>query len=292
MILAMVIFASQDAIIKLLTGDYPVGQIIMVRYLVFAVFAVAWAHWRGGLRRALSSRQRGWQVARSLLLVAEVALFAWVVRFLPLADMHAIFAVAPLMVTVLAVVVLGERVGPRRWAAVAVGFVGVLIILRPGAGVMDPMAPLAVLGAFLFALYVVATRKVSATDSAEASFLHMAVIGALATLAVGPAVWVAPDLQGWLMLGALSVAAVIGHSLFVLALQAAPASLLQPFQYTILVWATVLGFLVFGDLPDLATVLGALLVVASGVFVIRRERAARAAGTVTTSRRPPAEPDR
>jgi drug/metabolite transporter (DMT)-like permease len=272
MVGAMVTFASQDAVTKLLTGDYPVPQIVMVRYLAFAVFALVWAHLAGGLGRALRSGQPGWQVARSLLILAEIAIFAWVVHYLPLVDLHALMAVSPLMVTALAVVMLGERVGPRRWAAVLAGFVGVLVILRPGLGVMDPMAPLGLFGAFLFALYVVVTRRVGRTDSAETSMVAMAVIGALATLAWGPFVWVAPDARGWLMLGALSAASILAHVLLVLALQAAAASVLQPFQYTLLVWAAVIGFLVFGHVPDPWTVLGAGIVVSSGLYVIWRER--------------------
>lgn len=270
-ILAMLCFASMDAVTKTLVQDFSAVQILWVRFVVFALFAIAFAAWRGG-RAAFVSRRPMLQVARSLVLVFEIGTFIIALRYLPLADAHAVAAVTPLMVTALSVVFLKEHVGMRRWAAVAVGFVGVLIVLRPGLGVFDPWALVVLLGAFLFALYQILTRLVAGQDRSETSLLYTGVVGCIALTAIGPFFWLPADAIDWVLFLAAGLLGLVGHSLLVTALSMAPASVIQPFNYSLLVWATIVGYVIFDHLPDAATVLGALVVVGSGLYTIHRER--------------------
>lgn len=272
-LLATLIFASQDAITKHLAQTYATPQIVMVRYLLFAVFAMVYAGWNKPLRESFRSGRPVLQVVRSLIIVVEIGMFVLTVRVLPLAETHALLATFPLMVTALSAVLLREAVGIRRWSAVLVGFLGVLVILRPGLGPISlEGAVLGLATAAMFAAYNVLTRMVSRTDDGETSLLYMAVIGAAVMLCVGPFFWVPPTPEAWGLLFVLSCTGAAGHFCLIKALEAAPASALQPFNYTLLVWATALGFLIFGDFPDLFTILGAAVVVGSGLYTIYRER--------------------
>jgi drug/metabolite transporter (DMT)-like permease len=222
--------------------------------------------------------RRFWlQSLRSLMLMVEIGLFIWTITVLPLADAHAILAIAPLLVTALSVPLLGEKVGIRRWTAVGVATVGMLIILRPGFGVMHPMALVALLCACMWSLYQVLTRVVSRTDPPLTTLFYTALIGAIALTLIGPFYWRAPDAQGWALFVVVAVLGASGHYLLIKALQLAPASVLQPFAYTVLVWATLVGFTMFGNLPDRFTVAGALIIVASGLYAFARERRLRRA---------------
>ena len=272
MLLAVFIFASQDGITKTLIGQYEAPQILLVRFAAFALFVTIWVARRGGVKKAAATRRPVLQVVRCLLIAVEIGLFAWIVHYMPLADVHALFASAPLMITALSVPLLRETVGIRRWSAVGVGFIGVLIILRPGVTAVQPVAMLVLLGALMFALYVVLTRLVSRVDSSETSLFYMAWVGFVFSVAVGPFYWTWPDLEGWIWLLALACTSISGHVLFVLALKEAPAAVLQPYQYTILVWAAIFGFVFFGDIPDLPTVIGASIIVASGLYTLYREQ--------------------
>lgn len=269
---ATFIFACQDAVTKHLAQTYATPQIIWVRYLFFAVFAVILSSWHKPLKQAVRAKRPWLQVVRSLLIVLEIGTFVFAVRVLSLAETHALFASFPLMVTALSAVFLREQVGIRRWAAVLVGFAGVLIILRPGTGVFQIESLIAVAAAAMFAVYQLLTRVVSQDDGANTSLLYMAVVGAAVLTMIGPFFWLEPTPEAWRFLALLSVTGATGHLLLIKALECAPASTLQPFNYTLLVWATVMGYLVFGNLPDLWTVVGAAIVVASGLYTILRER--------------------
>ncbi|MEQ8443474.1 MAG: DMT family transporter [Alphaproteobacteria bacterium] len=271
-VMATFIFACQDAVTKHLAQTYDIPQIIWVRFLFFAVFAMALSGWNKPLKQVVRAKRPVLQVIRSLIIVFEILAFVYAVRVLSLAETHALFASFPLIVTALSALFLKEDVGIRRWAAVLAGFVGVLIIIRPGFGVFQLEAIVALVTAFMFALYHVITRVVSAEDGSDTSLLYMAVIGAAVTTAIGPFFWTEPTPEAWRYLALLSLTGAIGHMLLIKALECAPASTLQPFNYTLLVWATVMGYLVFGNLPDVWTVVGGSVVVASGLYTIYRER--------------------
>jgi drug/metabolite transporter (DMT)-like permease len=273
---AWLLFAGMDAGSKLLAEHYAIVQILWVRFLSLLAVA-AWLAARHG-RAGLTTRRLALQSLRSLMLTVEIGLFIWTITVLPLADAHAILAIAPLIVTALSVPLLEERVGIRRWSAIGVASLGMLIILRPGFGVVHPMALVALLCAAMWSLYQILTRIVSRTDPPSTTLFYTALIGALALTVIGPFYWRAPDASGWALFALVAVLGASGHYLLIKALQLAPASLLQPFAYSVLVWATVVGFTVFGTLPDLLTVLGATIIVASGLYTFARERRLRADG--------------
>ncbi|UTW13057.1 DMT family transporter [Marinobacterium rhizophilum] len=271
-LLAMLVFAGQDAITKVLVQDLAVSQLLMVRYWVFAVFALGYAHYRGGLAKAVCSGQPRLQLLRSLLAVGEIALFNLSLRYLALAEAHALLAAFPLLAIALAGPVLGERVGWQRWLAVAVGFIGTLIILRPGLGVFKPEALIALTAAFAFAIYNLLTRRVSRTDSFTTSTLYMALVGSVVATSFGLSSWRPPAPEQWYMLGIISVTGILGHLLLVKALECTSASTLQPFNYSLLVFATLFGVAFFGEFPDTGTLLGASVVILSGLYAMSLRR--------------------
>jgi len=219
--------------------------------------------------------------ASTALLVVEMGIVLLCFRALPLADVHAVLAATPLIVTALSVPLLGERVGWRRWTAVAVGFSGVLVIIRPGFAEVHPALLLAALAALMYALYNILTRLAGTADPPQTSFLWQTVVAAFLLSLVGPFYWQPLTAAEWGLLAALATLGATGHYCLVRALAHAPAVVIQPFSYTMLVWAVVIGYLVFGDLPDRWTVTGALVVVGAGCYAAWREhvrsRAARAA---------------
>jgi len=221
-LVSLIVLAGQDATTKVLAQDFAVAQFVMVRYIVFAVVAVLYLWRRGRLAIAFRARRPWLQVARSLLLVIEIGVFAIAVRHLGLAEMHAIVAVFPLLTTALAVPLLGERVGARRWIGVGIGFLGTLIILRPGFGVFGPEALIALASALLYALYTLFTRLASRDDSFDTGMLYLALVGCIAATPFGIAQWRAPGPGDWALMGLISVTGIAAHLLIMKSLEYAP----------------------------------------------------------------------
>ncbi|RDL45307.1 EamA/RhaT family transporter [Marinomonas piezotolerans] len=273
---AMLLFASQDAVTKMLVQEMSVAQVVLVRYWVFAVFAIVWVSRASSVRRALRSVRPKLQVLRSLLSIAEIAIFNLALRYLGLAESHSLMAVFPLMAIALAAPILGERVSLKCWFAVCAGFIGTLVILRPGLDVFKPESLIPLSAALCFAGYHVVTRQVSsAGDGFNTNILYMALVGCVCATLFGLTVWREPSPQEWVMLAVISVLSVAAQILLVKALEYAPASVLQPFNYSLLVFATIIGFLVFSELPDFWTIVGAGIVIVSGLYVIILQRARR-----------------
>ncbi len=264
-------FAVMDAISKVLGQQLSVPQILWVRYILYTLLAVAVLH-RLGLRRVFHSERPLLQLARSLLIIIENGVFIYAFTLMPLADMHAIAAASPLLVIALSVPVLGEQVGWRRWLAVAAGFLGVLLIVRPGFQTIDWPMTVALSGAILWGVYQVLVRLCSRTDSSETTWLWTAVIGLMATSLVGPATWIWPDTWGWIMLFAIAALGTACHWAFIKALSVAEASALQPYSYTLFLWAAIIGAVWFKDIPDAWTLAGATVIIASGLYAWHRER--------------------
>ncbi|MEP3277748.1 MAG: DMT family transporter [Stappiaceae bacterium] len=262
--------AGMDAGSKTLVANYPIVQILWFRFLLLIIVAYALMRRKGQHFQLRGSRL---QFGRSFILVAEIVLAIYLFRHMALADVHAILAIAPILVTALSVPFLGEKVGIRRWAAVGVAFIGMLVILRPGFGVIQPMTLLALLGALMFALYQVLTRLVSRTDPPETSLFWVALVGLVGMSVAVPFFWQMPDNTTDAMLFFLvAFLGMVGHFCLIKSLQLAEASVLQPYSYMLLVGAVVMGYLVFGHLPDLATFIGAAIIVLSGLYVFARER--------------------
>ncbi len=271
--LAMLCFAAMDSITKFLVVDYPVGQMMWIRsgfVFLFACFVVR----RQGVRAALRTSQPGLQLFRCLVAVIESAIFVLAFRYLPLADTHAVAATSPLIVIAMGVAFLGEKAGPARWLAVLAGFAGVLLIVRPGLRELDWPVLLPLVGAVLWAGYQVLTRLAARRDSPDTSLLWSAAVALAATTLVGPIGWQWPSLQAWLLMFAISMLGAVAGYALIKALDYAEAGAVQPYSYTLLVWATVFGVAVFGDWPDTWTIVGAAIVVASGIFTWHHDRRA------------------
>jgi drug/metabolite transporter (DMT)-like permease len=272
MLLTMCLFVAADATAKVLTRSYPVIEVTWGRFLFHALLLLPLLVTR---RSAVfrTSRPR-LQLTRTFLQIGSTVIYFLAIAVLPLATAATIAFAQPLLVTVLSVPILGEKVGPRRWAAVAVGFIGVLIVIRP-AGIVQWAAMLPLGTAACSAFYSLATRLVARADPVQVSLFYTAAGGlVLASVAV-PFVWQPPDLTGWLLMALTGILAGTGHYCIIHAFQRAPASVLAPFTYTQLLWATGLGYLVFGDLPDGWTVVGGLVIVGSGLYVFYRESVRR-----------------
>ena len=271
MLLAMFLIVCGDALGKYLTQTYAVLQVLWIRSWVFLVFALWWAG-RNGLIQTFRSQRITLQLSRSFLLVLEMLIFLLSFQLLPLAEVTAVGAVTPLFVTVLAVIFLAERVGWQRWFAIAMGFIGVLIVTRPGMGVFGWAMLLPLLGVLLWGLYQILSRLVSRWDNAETSLLYTAIVGFIVLSVIAPWQWQTPDAISWLALTGLGLLNSCGHFALIKALSMTEASILQPFTYTMLVWATLFGWLVFSDLPDQWAMLGSLLIVSGGLYAWLRER--------------------
>lgn len=267
------IFAIQDALSRQLGSGYSPFLIVMLRYWFFAAFVTAlMSRQPGGLRVAIRSRRPLIQILRALLLVFEIALMIFSFVRAGLVATHAIFAVCPLLVAALSGPLLGERLGWRRWTAIAVGFAGILVILQPGVQAIRPDALLALAAAFLFALYSVLTRLVARDDSAMVSFFWTCIWGAVA--ATGMGIWFWEPLRGWDWgwMAALCVCAAASHWLLIRAYELAEASVLQPFAYTQLVWVSILGVLLFGETVAPNVIIGVAVIVGAGLFTLWRTR--------------------
>jgi drug/metabolite transporter (DMT)-like permease len=278
MVVAMAIFAGQDAVSRHLGQHYNVMSVVMIRYWCFALFVMALAAARpGGIRAAAQSQRPMLQIFRSVLLAAEICVTIFAFVQLGLIGTHAIFAVYPLLVAALAGPVLGEKVGWRRKAAIAVGLLGVLVILRPGLQVFSPEAMIPLLAALMFALYSLQTRMVARWDSAATSFFYTGTAGAVAITLVAPFWWTPP--QGWTdwgLMGLLCITSILGHFMLIKVYEVAEAGTVQPFAYFQLIFVTLIAVTMFDERPDLWTVAGTALILAAGLYaVIREARLAR-----------------
>ena len=223
---------------------------------------------------------RPWlQVLRSAFMLGANAFFFLALQSIPLVTASAVVFVGPLIVTALSVPLLGERVGPRRWAAVAVGFAGAMLIIRPGTDFMHAATVLPLLAALSFSFYQICTRVLARHDDPMTTLTYTAVAGSLAATAIVPTSWITPDTVGWMAMIAAGIFGALGQWALIKAISAAPVSTVAPFGYTGLVWATLFGFVTFGDVPDVYTLSGAVIIAASGLYVLHRERAVSRSAT-------------
>ena len=276
MILTGLLFTALDAVAKYVSQTYPVAQIVWARFALQAVLLPVLLGHR--LPQTLKTERFGLQMLRSFLVLAATGVLFLALRYIPLADANAISFVNPLIVTALSVPLLKEHVEPRLWFGVAAGFLGALIIIRPGLGLMHPAAFLALGSATLFALYHLTTRMLSKTDAPMTTLLYTAILPGIATTALMPFVWMPPDAKGWALFAFMGVANALSAYTLIKAFSAAPAAVVTPFGYFNLLWATILGFILFGQLPDAWTVSGAALIVGSGLYILKRKAAGAGKG--------------
>ncbi len=268
--LAMAVFAVQDAFTRVLVRDISPPQVMMVRLWVFAAVMLGWAAWQGRLGEALRPRRPFLQAARAAFSALEIITVAWALKYMGLAETHALFASFPLMAALMARLALGERLDGGRMAAIAAGFIGALMIIRPGAGVFRPEALIALAAAGLFAAYQVAGRMAAHSDSFLTSVVQIPLVGALILTPPGLLQWSDPTYGQWLLIAAITTCGIIGHLLLVKALEHAPASVLQPFNYLLLLFAFVIGMGVFGERPGALSIAGALVIALAGLYSLSR----------------------
>lgn len=271
-LMTIIVFGIQDAVSKMLVQTYSPFLITMMRYWGFAAFALFMVARQAPLRQALVSRAPGWQVLRGVLLIADIWFFALALQTVPLGELQAIVIVYPLLVTLFAIPILGEKVGIFRFAAVGAGFLGALIIMRPGGIPLDWGVAYALASATLYAIYIVITRKVSGVDSAATSLTYIAVVGLVLSSAIGVFFWQPMAWSDFALVVVIMATTCAGHGVMVYALTMAPASVLQPFNYFSLPWAIILSIVVFGHWIDAISLLGASVIVAAGLVVMWRER--------------------
>ena len=272
MVSAIGFFVSMDTIAKYLSQWYPVPGIVWARYAINLAMLLAWLAARGELGRLRTARP-GIQLARGALLASATFLYFTSLRVQPLADAAAIGFVLPLFVAVLAVPMLGERLDLPRGMAILAGLAGALLIVRPGSNIFTWYALLPVAMALCNALYQILTRKIAGVEHPMTSLVWGAIVGAVLLSAAAPFYWQPPDhAWHWALLLVIGLCASIGHYLLIKSYEYAGATLLAPFTYTTVVWAVLLGFLVFGQLPDGFSVMGMAVIVASGLFLVGRHR--------------------
>ncbi|MCA3611526.1 MAG: DMT family transporter [Methylobacterium sp.] len=281
MLAAMFAFSLNDVMGKWLVGTYGVAQILLIRSFAAAAMlapAISRIGWR-----AVAIQDRPWlHAARAICSTAEVAFFYWAVIHLPLADAVTFYLACPIFVTLFAILFLKEQVGWRRWLAMVIGFLGVLVAVNPTGESFTWPALIALSGTILFAGLNILTRMLANTN--EVALVSWQVASALLFgLAVAPFRWVTPSLFDLACLSLLGIVANLAHMGVNRALKYAPAAVVVPYQYTLIVWAVILGYLFFGDIPKMNVFIGSMIIVAAGLYIFMREQARTKEKTAKTS---------
>jgi drug/metabolite transporter (DMT)-like permease len=269
---AVVIFAMQDGISKHLGDAYPPILIAMVRYWAFAGFALLLAGRSSvGLRRTAAAHRPWLQIARGILLAVQIGLSIFSFSRVGLAATHTLYAGSPLVVACLSVPFLGEKVGWRRWTAISIGFVGIILIVNPLHATFDIKIAIPALGTVLFAIYSVMTRLASRTDSSGTAFFYTGVAGAVAISLVGPFYWTHIMLADWFWMLTLCITGTTGHYLLIRTFDLLDAVVVQPMSYIQTVLVCLMGVFVFGEVMTLNMIVGCGIVIGAGTFTIWRE---------------------
>jgi drug/metabolite transporter (DMT)-like permease len=264
---AVALFAVMDSLSKYLTRFYPVNNVVWARYLSHTLVVILFLGPRLGLD-LIRTRRPGAQVLRGLLLASASLCFVGALKYLPIAESSAISFLAPLLVTVAAVLLLKEKVELARWVAVICGFIGVLIIIRPGSGIFTWASLLPLATALLFASYQILTRRLAGLERPYTSIFYSGLVGSLLLAIPLPYTWTPPRNAVHIALfAAIGIIGVLGHLLLIKAYEYAPASRLAPFSYTQLIWVTIIGYLAFDDFPDFWSLVGIAVLMASGIYI-------------------------
>lgn len=271
MVCAMFLFSAGDTLAKFLTGSFHPVQIIWFRQLglLSGLFVLLALHGTTIMR----TKQPKLQITRGVLAVVSSLLFVYAVQYVPLVDAVAASFVAPFFLTIAGALILKEKVGVRRWCAVVIGFLGALIVIRPGMGVIHPAAMLVVLAAFFYATRQIIGRLLSDTDSTETTVAYTAITASLLITIALPFFWELPTtFNQWLFLFSMAATAGIGEIMVIKALECAEAAVVAPIHYTLIIWGTFYGFFVFNQLPDMWTWIGSAIIVAAGLYTLQRSK--------------------
>lgn len=271
MMSATVMFACLDTTAKFLAQTLPPTEVAFLRYVAHCVLLLlvvrAWSN-----RALFHPHSYRMQLLRGLALLGATGFNFAALKYLPLAEATSIMFAGPLLVTALAGPLLGEWAGVRRWMAIGVGFLGVLIVTRPGFGAMHWAVALSLCAMVSYAFYAIMTRRLGSSESAQGLLLWSGFVGAGGMAPLALPVFVVPEPAAWLLVALMGVFGLVGHCAMILAHKTAPAPLLAPYMYTQMIWVMITGLMVFGDLPDAWTVVGTLVIAGSGLYILHRER--------------------
>jgi drug/metabolite transporter (DMT)-like permease len=268
-ILAYFCFSILDATQKTLILYHSVFQLLLVKYF-FVLFLSLIESKRKNNINFYKSKSIKLQIFRSLLSVIESGCFVLSFKYLSLADAHSVGSLAPVIVVALSAIFLKEKVSTKIWIAIFIGFIGVLIILRPTSSIFDPKALLPLLAAFILGLYQVVTKKVSEHDTTETSLFYTSIIGIFIMSLLASNFWNPVSSSSYILFFIIGIFFSLGVYLQIIALSMARASIIQPFHYTLIFWAIILGYIFYNDIPDLFTIVGAVIITLSGIFVLNQ----------------------
>ena len=272
MVTAIFSYSCMDGIIRYLSQYYNVITLGMFRYWFFALFIILMHSKKGkSFRQVSKSKVKLLQIIRSIILTIELCFAHYCFYKIGLIQTSAIFAIGPLIVTALSVIILKEKVGWRRWSAITIGFLGILIILRPAIITFEPFSFIALGCAFLFAIYQILTRLVSKYDNNDTTLFYTGIIGALILTSVGPFFYSEVQNIDWLWILLISILGLIAHLCIINALKISEASLLQPFNYLHLVFVTVIGIFIFNEVLETPVIIGSIVVITAGLYTFWRE---------------------
>ena len=272
MICAILCYSCMDGIIRYLSQHYNVITLGMFRYWFFALFIIIFHSRKGkSLKIVSKSEIQFLQILRSIILTVELCFAHYCFYKIGLIQTASIFAVGPLIVTALSVFILKEAVGWRRWTAITVGFIGILIILRPGINVFDPFSFIALGCAFLYAVYQVLTRLVSRYDNNDTTLFYTGIVGVIILSSIGPFFYKEVQAIDWLWIFIISILGLSAHFCIIKSLQLAEASMLQPFSYLHLVFVSIIGILMFNEILETPVLVGSIIVVSAGLYTFWRE---------------------
>ncbi|MDC0585380.1 DMT family transporter [Candidatus Pelagibacter sp.] len=268
-ILAYLSFSILDATQKTLILYHSIFQLLLVKYFFVLFLSLIEARRKNNIS-FYKSKNIKLQIFRSLLSVIESGCFVLSFKYLSLANAHSIGSLAPVIVVALSAIILKEKVSPKTWVAIFFGFIGVLIILRPTSSIFDVKALLPLVAAFMLGLYQVVTKKVSKHDSNETSLFYTSIIGLTIMSFLASSFWSPISGYSYIMFLAIGVFFSLGLYLQIIALSKARANIIQPFHYTLIFWAIILGYIFYDDVPDMFTILGAIIITCSGIFVLKQ----------------------
>ena len=268
-IFAYLSFSILDAIQKTLILHNSVFQLLLVKY-VFVLFLALFESKRKNNHLFYRSKNIKLQIFRSVLSVIESGCFVLSFKYLSLANAHSVGSLAPVIVVALSAIILKEKVSPKTWIAIFIGFIGVLIILRPTSSIFDPKALLPLITAFVLGFYQIITKKVSKYDKNETSLFYTSIIGIITMSLLASNFWLPIDKSSYLMFSGIGIFFSLGLYFQIIALSKARASIIQPFHYTLIFWAIIFGYIFYNDIPDMFTIIGAVIITCSGIFVLNQ----------------------
>ncbi len=268
-IFAYLSFSILDVNQKTLVFHHSIFQLLLVKYFFVLCLSLIESK-RKNNYLFYKSKNIKLQIFRSLLSLIESICFVLSFKYLSLANAHSIGSLAPVIVVALSAIILKEKVSPKTWVAIFIGFVGVLIILRPTSSIFDPKALLPLIAAFILGLYQIVTKKVSKHDKNETSLFYTSIIGLIIMSLLASKFWTPVDISSYAMFLGIGIFFSLGLYLQIIALSKARASIIQPFHYTLIFWAIIFGYIFYNDVPDMFTIFGAIIITCSGIFVLNQ----------------------